>query len=387
MNIKFEKGIYSFSTDKDTVTYNINDGTIIKSDGKQRVTLPLTNDEIYDLIWGQRNLQDIMIKALVQIIYYYPHRSKKNMEYITKGLKIIDIINNMAISKNRTISYPETICLLSTDRMQVVYDFLQSRSKLKSAYFNEICDMLQNLNINNVLHYFYKYVAVNSIQQKCGSSDSLLLKEIKSKNCLPNDILSFLLKTIDENCDKAKIALQVMDKIFLQNDEEYNSFQLVPTTQNYLEQCEKMSVTPRIVKDMIRETQEIARSYQLFAQQEKDKRFLENYNKYSDILNFSCDGYKIVLPKCGQDLVTEGAKMHHCVGSYVNRVTNGETLIVFVRKEQDLNKPYITAQIDPKTFDLGQYYLAYDVYISLPADKMFKAKYQLHLYENFLQKE
>ena len=36
--------------------------------------------------------------------------------------------------------------------------------------------------------------------------------------------------------------------------------------------------------------------------------------------------------------------MRHCVGSYVERVANGKCVILFVRKSNDINKPFVTME-------------------------------------------
>lgn len=55
-------------------------------------------------------------------------------------------------------------------------------------------------------------------------------------------------------------------------------------------------------------------------------------------------GLMIVLPKSGDEIKEEGRVLHHCVGTYVERVAKGETIILFVRKESEPNVPYFTLE-------------------------------------------
>lgn len=55
-------------------------------------------------------------------------------------------------------------------------------------------------------------------------------------------------------------------------------------------------------------------------------------------------GLMIVLPKSGEEIKEEGRTLHHCVGTYVERVAKGETMILFVRKESDPLEPYFTLE-------------------------------------------
>lgn len=55
-------------------------------------------------------------------------------------------------------------------------------------------------------------------------------------------------------------------------------------------------------------------------------------------------GLSIVVPKNGDEIKEEGRALHHCVGTYVERVARGETMILFVRKESELSVPYFTLE-------------------------------------------
>lgn len=55
-------------------------------------------------------------------------------------------------------------------------------------------------------------------------------------------------------------------------------------------------------------------------------------------------GLILVVPKSGDEIRAEGAALHHCVGGYVERVARGETMILFVRKAKEPDKPYFTME-------------------------------------------
>lgn len=55
-------------------------------------------------------------------------------------------------------------------------------------------------------------------------------------------------------------------------------------------------------------------------------------------------GLMIVLPKSGEEIKEEGRTLHHCVGTYIERVAKGETMILFVRKESNPLDPYFTLE-------------------------------------------
>lgn len=60
--------------------------------------------------------------------------------------------------------------------------------------------------------------------------------------------------------------------------------------------------------------------------------------------------YLFIVPKTLKELVIEGKRLHHCVGSsnYVNGHKTGRTTIVFVRKKNEQNVPFFTLEYQNK---------------------------------------
>lgn len=62
--------------------------------------------------------------------------------------------------------------------------------------------------------------------------------------------------------------------------------------------------------------------------------------------SFQKDGLEIVIPTTTAMIANEGVKLHHCVGTYVDRVVKCETNILFVRKSDDRANPYYTMEVN-----------------------------------------
>lgn len=148
--------------------------------------------------------------------------------------------------------------------------------------------------------------------------------------------------------------------------------------ERYLSWCEAMEKTPTTTANFIREYAETKNAYEAYKEVYDLKRFEANYAKHKASFDFSYGDYTVIIPPCPTDLVREGNEMHHCVGGYVNDIIEGSTYIVYVRNKNDLTTPYITCQVRPNG-ELGQYYLAYDRYISEPEDIAFKNAFAEHL--------
>ena len=91
-----------------------------------------------------------------------------------------------------------------------------------------------------------------------------------------------------------------------------------------------------------------------------DIKIKEQANKYKRILKPINDEIKMLFPNCTLDFINEGEALNHCVGrmGYNKKMANGESLIIFVRKEED--KPLYTMEYDPKGKNIKQLYGDHD---------------------------
>ena len=55
--------------------------------------------------------------------------------------------------------------------------------------------------------------------------------------------------------------------------------------------------------------------------------------------------FTVIAPEKPDDLAIEGTTLHHCVKSYIGRVAEGYTNIMFIRKISDKSKPFFTVEV------------------------------------------
>jgi hypothetical protein len=151
---------------------------------------------------------------------------------------------------------------------------------------------------------------------------------------------------------------------------------------DYIKLCRKIEKTPQHNNNFVREFVETQREYEARRKAYDTEAIHRNYARKANAFNFSFGGYTIVTPTCGEDIINEGKNMHHCVGGYVDNVVANSTYIVFVRPIDNPSACYITCQVD-RNGRIGQYFLAYDKYISKEEDKAFKEAFAKHLAENW----
>lgn len=76
-------------------------------------------------------------------------------------------------------------------------------------------------------------------------------------------------------------------------------------------------------------------------------RYIDNVYSLVKEYEFSNDEYVIVAPKSVFELTTEGRILNHCVGSYVQSVSDGKEYILFLRKKENQDIPFFTINITP----------------------------------------
>lgn len=58
--------------------------------------------------------------------------------------------------------------------------------------------------------------------------------------------------------------------------------------------------------------------------------------------------YIVIAPTKPEDLAAEGITLHHCVKSYIPRVTSGTTNIMFIREKDKIEEPFFTVEVSNK---------------------------------------
>lgn len=85
----------------------------------------------------------------------------------------------------------------------------------------------------------------------------------------------------------------------------------------------------------------------------RDQTYRETIEKISaalrndkDIQKFmdGCEGLKVFVPETPDELRREGARMGNCLGTYVDKVANGNTSIFFIRKINAPDKEYFAME-------------------------------------------
>lgn len=129
------------------------------------------------------------------------------------------------------------------------------------------------------------------------------------------------------------------------------------TLLDYIKMSTEMSISyERYPKSLKLRHDVVAMSYKIKADEEMNDRISNRSNEVEEIIKESIpenSSYTIVLPKCASDFANEGAKLHHCIASYAEKVARKESLILFMRNKIDVDSPLVSIELS-NNFNIRQ---------------------------------
>lgn len=115
-------------------------------------------------------------------------------------------------------------------------------------------------------------------------------------------------------------------------------------TMVHLTEDVKISIKIENEEELINKHDNMVALTRLIKNKLKYKAFRQNAKKLERI-TFEDEKYCVITPDDANDLIREGNELHHCVASYVDRVAEGTTNILFIRKQSDKKKPFFTVEV------------------------------------------
>lgn len=247
---------------------------------------------------------------------------------------------------------------------------------IKVGFYNIVSDLVYRYGKNgldetqNRTHQILKIAAEDVAFLRKLDADLSVLKTFKNYNGI-KDRQKLLLWQIEHkiNCDIMPILCHMtVHKMIRYLDEQYsflclrrtpnktmryNSLNaLVTEYRDYLDVCVKLGYDMK--NNFVLYPKDLQKSHDKTAKRVKHKTdakmkrdFIEIYKHLAGKFDFEQNGLKIVCPTVPDDVVAEGHKLHHCVGSgnYIDRVAKHECIILFLRKCSDESKPYYTIEV------------------------------------------
>ena len=107
---------------------------------------------------------------------------------------------------------------------------------------------------------------------------------------------------------------------------------------------ENLSKIDKYPKNWLTTFRRTKRNYNDIKKRIDEDKFKKQIEKNEDLL-YKDRTFSIILPQKSNDVRKEGSILKHCVASYVDRITNGQTCILFCRQNEDVDEPYVTVEV------------------------------------------
>ncbi|NQP32693.1 PcfJ family protein [Streptococcus suis] len=96
--------------------------------------------------------------------------------------------------------------------------------------------------------------------------------------------------------------------------------------------------------DAVKAYNEFKREEKFKKEERKEKSYLARLDDLIK-LDMEIDQFLFIVPKSLKEIIQEGYDQHHCVASYTQAVSKGETTIIFVRQKNEPDKPLYTMEL------------------------------------------
>lgn len=145
--------------------------------------------------------------------------------------------------------------------------------------------------------------------------------------------------------------------------------------KNFFEWCEVIGY--KATKDDFFKQYILVKKNYIANKAEYDNRKIVNHlAKHSHIWEFENDEFCIVVPQTSEDFKREGDSQQNCVYTmYLQKVIEGNTNVVFVRRKSEPEKSFITCEVD-NCGNMRQYYYKGNCWVDeTTAEGEFKRKF------------
>lgn len=143
---------------------------------------------------------------------------------------------------------------------------------------------------------------------------------------------------------------------YLEVQKRENSHMRLSDLEDHCEMLQELNYNIRenlLPRDFFKEHRRVSRELndlkdqQLRIEEQKESELIARRMKeMQEVLEIRMNGLCVLAPAETIDLKREGRELHHCVGTYVQRVAEAKTNIFFIRKTEYPKVPYFTIEIN-----------------------------------------
>ncbi len=307
-------------------------------------------------------LMSVSAKSDVEHLFGYKKYSKSASIYELSGMNKyqLKLVDKMFEEKKKNPNSPTYIyggltytprCVIETVRFVAGVKNLSSITDKDSDFYFSMAKRMNN--VHSDYHDFLHFVEANNsvyTYYRIKNGWRYMNKERRIKPLTPEQNekdRKNLLKLIrlQEKTDKKGLDEDVF-KIF---SDILNLFKQISNTNrpdidlytckdvNELHRYHNMLIEINITDKEARNKEE---------QERLNKLAAKLYDQRKEKFEYTDDNFSIVVPEEMNKITKEGVYLHHCVGGYVSRVAEGRTNILFLRKNEDIDIPFFTIEVN-----------------------------------------
>lgn len=204
---------------------------------------------------------------------------------------------------------------------------------LKRLFTGAETDSISHID-NETFDNMFENVALNMWRKDSNRNDSFFdsLKACVIYACLKNEYN-------DDKNSALNAWCRYLPKMYNFTDNEYRRYANYRHYSDYLtmmttmERSSAMKLFPKSQDELIALHDVATALYKVNVTKVQQEKFKKNLEKVKDLKYEAKDvDFIIKVPEKPEDIVIEGSELHHCVASYVPKIANGMTNIVFVRR-------------------------------------------------------
>ncbi|MBQ2391849.1 MAG: PcfJ domain-containing protein [Clostridia bacterium] len=220
---------------------------------------------------------------------------------------------------------------------------------VSNQYLSLYRDMQVNLEESNIIVAAKEYVKKDLFLKLRQLNNSV---EYWRRSCIPELLERMSATKLCNYCDKQAAKY-----------ENVAVSQILIWMIDYIGMCDEMDIQldkrtmfPASIKEAHDILAKRVAEVRAKEQEESSKAALKVVNQF--FKGYSDAGFTVRVPKKRADFIKEGQELSHCVGSerYYNNHVAGTRMIFFIRRADDPNKAFYTAEIDMANFDVVQLY-------------------------------
>lgn len=278
-----------------------------------------------------KNLLNILQNNILEVEKFV---NSNNEKILTKNLTVEGFKLTAAKKLGKTVGLPPfAIPLIKKTRMERCIESLNKLNELVDG--NDLRILLELIdNSKNFL----------TIKKTGGTAEA---REVKIRKFI--DDLNFILA--EERTYKYKLQ-DVLNYVLRQSmywgisDEFEFPFEEISLFADYINMSEQNNLVYDKYPQNIRRMHDVV-LINVSAFKDVDETEFKNavakYKLYEMELK---DGYSFIVPKDIQALIQEGNDLHHCIGSYADKIAKEKAIIMFMRKTTEIDVPFVTVEID-----------------------------------------